>query len=149
MTLRNTTPPTYMLAALVVIAILHFLFPVAVIIPNFWNLTGIIPLILGVILNLQADRAFHNVDTTVQPFEKSNVLITDGVFRITRNPMYLGFMFVLLGEAVLFRTLSPYIVVLAFTIFIDQYFIREEERMMAEDFGADWETYKAQTRRWL
>jgi len=145
----NVMPTTCLLIAIVVMVALHFLFPVARIIPPLWNLLGIIPLALGVIINLIADRAFHKVNTTVKPFKESTALITEGVFRISRNPMYLGFVLVLIGIAVLIRSLTPYVIILAFAILMDRMYIRVEERMLAEEFGTEWEEYKQSTRRWL
>jgi protein-S-isoprenylcysteine O-methyltransferase Ste14 len=149
MNAKKIMPTIYLLIAIVVMIALHFLLPVMSIIPPPWNLLGIIPLGLGVAINLVADRAFHRANTTVRPFEESSVLITNGVFRISRNPMYLGFVLVLVGIAVLVGSLTPYVVVLAFAMLIDRMYIIVEERMLAEKFGSDWEEYKRRTRRWL
>ena len=119
------------------------------IIPPLWNLLGIIPLTLGVIINLVADKAFHRAHTAVKPFEESSVLITNGAFRISRNPMYLGFVLILIGIAFLVGSLTPYVVVLGFAILMDRMYIVVEERKLAAKFGAEWEEYKQRTRRWL
>ena len=146
---KKIMPPTYLLISIVAMIALHFLFPAMRIIPPLWNLLGIIPLALGVILNLVADKAFHRANTTVKPFKESSVLITSAAFRISRNPMYLGFVLILVGIAVLVGSLTPYVVVLAFVIFIDRMFVTGEEQMLAEKFGVEWEEYKRNTRRWL
>jgi protein-S-isoprenylcysteine O-methyltransferase Ste14 len=101
-----------------------------------------------VILNLVADRAFHRANTTVKPFEESSALITSGVFRISRNPMYLGFVLLLIGIAVLLGSLSPCAVVLVFAILMNRVYVTVEEQMLAEKFGLQWEEYKQSTRRW-
>ena len=142
-------PTTYLLIAIVVLIALHFLFPGIRIIPPLWNLLGVIPLTLGVTINLVTDKAFHKAHTTVKPFEESSVLITNSAFRISRNPMYLGFVLILIGIAFLVGTLTPYVVVLAFAILMDRMYIIVEERMLAAKFGAEWEEYKQRTRRWL
>lgn len=142
-------PTTWLLIAIMVMLPLHFLFPVMLMIPRLWNLFGLIPVFLGVAMNLSADRIFHQVQTTVKPFEESSVLITNGIFRISRNPMYLGFVLILIGIAIFLRSLTPYLVIFAFTILIYRIYIRIEERMLAEKFGVTWEAYKAKTRRWL
>jgi protein-S-isoprenylcysteine O-methyltransferase Ste14 len=142
-------PTTWLLIAISVMVILHFLMPGGWIVPKVWNLTGLVFLTAGVITNLMADSAFHKAHTTVKPFEESTVLVTDGVFQLSRNPMYLGFVLILAGIAMLLRTISPYVVILAFVILIDTTYVRVEERMLAENFGAAWEAYKSSTRRWL
>jgi protein-S-isoprenylcysteine O-methyltransferase Ste14 len=142
-------PTTYLLASLVAIILLHLLLPGATIVPRPWNLLGIVPLAVGVAFNLIADRAFHAAHTTVRPFEASSALVTSGVFRVTRNPMYLGFVLALVGLAVLMRSVTPYLVILAFAILLDRRFVTAEERMLAERFGAEWDRYRQGTRRWL
>ena len=142
-------PPTLMLIAVIAMLALHFLMPLAWIIPPFWNLTGLILIASGLILNLSADKAFHTVRTTVKPFEESSSLVTNGVFRISRNPMYLGFVLILTGIAILLRTLSPYLVIVAFVAVIDMTFVRVEEQMLAEKFGASWKHYQSAVKRWL
>ena len=146
---KKIMPPTWLLVAMIAMLALHFLMPLAWIIPPFWNLTGLILIASGLILNLSADKAFHTVRTTVKPFEESSSLVTNGVFRISRNPMYLGFVLILTGIAILLRTLSPYLVIFAFVAVIDMTFVRVEERMLAEKFGASWKHYQSATKRWL
>ena len=142
-------PPTWMLIALVAMLIFHFMLPIAKIVPTLWNLVGLFFLVSGITLNLIADRAFQRIGTTVKPYQESSSLVTGGVFQISRNPMYLGMVLILIGIAVLLRTLSPLLVVIPFAILIDQIYIRVEEQMLTEKFGAKWQAYKAKTRRWL
>ena len=149
MKIKEIMPPTWLLIAIIIMLTLHFLFPVSLTIPRLWNLLGLILIFLGVAINLSADSAFHRARTTVKPFEESSSLVTTGVFRIRRNPMYLGFVMVLIGIAVLLRSLSPYLIIFAFVFLIDRTYIRVEEEMLAEKFGAAWEQYKSRTRRWL
>jgi len=149
MKIKKIMPPTWLLIAIVAMLMFHFLLPVAWIVSPLWKLLGLIFIALGVMMNLIADKAFHQLHTTVKPFEESSVLVTSGVFQISRNPMYLGFVFILTGIAILLRSLSPYLVVSAFAFLIDRTYIKAEEGMLAEKFGARWEAYKAKTRRWL
>ncbi len=143
-------PPTYLLISIVAILALRFLLPtIGGIIPFPWDLLGLIPLVAGVVLNLVADRAFQRAHTTVKPFEESSALIAGGAYRLCRNPMYLGFVLILIGIAVLVGSLMAYLVVLAFAVLMDRKFIAVEERMLAEKFGAEWDEYKRSTRRWL
>ncbi len=146
---KKIMPTTYLLISIGTMIALHWLFPVATIIPSLWNLLGIIPLAFGAIINLIADSTFHQVHTAVKPFVESSVLVTSGVFRVSRNPMYLGFVLILIGIAVLMGSLTPWGIVLAFATLLNQMYITVEERMLAEKFGAEWTEYKRRTRRWL
>ena len=146
---KKVLPPTYLLVAIVLMLALHFLLPVYKIVPMPWNVLGVIPLACGIALNLVADRAFHQAQTTVKPFEQSAALITSGVFRITRNPMYLGYILILVGVALIVRSLTPYAVIPVFAILMDRVFIRVEEQMLEENFGQSWLEYAKKVRRWL
>jgi len=134
---------------MILMAILHFTFPGAIVISQPWNLAGIIPMALGITINLVADKRFHQANTTVKPFEESPKLVTDGVFRMSRNPMYLGFVFILTGIAFLLGSLSSFGIVFLFWIAMGKVFIETEEKMLEARFGSQWMEYKTSVRRWL
>ena len=146
---RTLLPPTYFLASLGLMAALAFALPLADILSWPWRVLGAAPIAAGVWLNLAADRAFRARGTTVRPFERSSALVTDGVFRISRNPMYLGMILILVGVAMLTGSLSPFLVAAGFAAIIETRFIPVEERMLAETFGEAWTAYSGRTRRWL
>jgi len=149
MKLRELMPTTWLLVGLISEALLYFVVPGARLMAAPWILLGLVPMAIGIWINLAADKAFHVTSTTVKPLESSSALVRDGVFGVTRNPMYLGFVLILLGEALLFGSLTPFAVVVAFVIVMDRMYIAREEGMLAEDFGGDWTSYAAKTRRWL
>jgi protein-S-isoprenylcysteine O-methyltransferase Ste14 len=130
-------------------ALLHFLIPVAHFAPYPWNLLGILLLVIGASLDLMADAAFKREQTTVKPFEKSTALVVTGVFQISRHPMYLGMVLILLGIAILMGTLTPLIVVVVFGILMEWVFVRTEERMLEEQFETTWLAYKKKVRKWV
>ena len=107
------------------------------------------PLACGIALNLFADGVSHQAETTVKPFETPGVLVTTGVFRISRNPMYLGYVLILIGVGLLLRSLTPFVVIPVFGLLMARVFIREEEQMLQETFGAAWQSYAGQARRWI
>jgi len=143
-------PTEYLLISLILILLLHFIFPITRLIYGVWNLVGIIPLCFGIWNNLAADRAFHLAKKTIMPFEEHNSLITSGVFSITLNPMYMGFVAILLpGIVLLLGTLSPYLIVIAFIILMDREFISKEERNLGQRFSSAWEEYKRKVKKWI
>ncbi len=146
---RQILPPTYVLVALIVMLVLHFIYPGIKLISPLWNLLGLIPLVIGVALNLVADGAFSRAGTTVKPFQESSTLLTDGVYRLSRHPMYLGFVLILIGVAILLRTLTPWVIIPIFAVLMEVVFIQAEERMLGEKFGPDWVAYKKKVRRWI
>jgi protein-S-isoprenylcysteine O-methyltransferase Ste14 len=147
--LKKILPPTYLYVAIIFVLLFHFIFPIVHILKIPWNLFGIIPLILGAALNLNADNAFKRYQTTVKPFQESNALITDGAYRFSRHPMYLGFVLILIGLSLLLGSISPYIVVIVFAILMDVVFIRVEESMLVATFQDEWKEYKSKVRRWI
>jgi protein-S-isoprenylcysteine O-methyltransferase Ste14 len=142
-------PPIYVLIALAFMVALHFLVPVY----QYWSLpltlTGVVPIVLGVFLNVTADRQFKRHETTVKPFQQSSALLTAFPFSISRNPMYLGLTLLLFGIALLLGTVAALLPALVFPYIIDRIFIRTEEKMLAETFGREWEEYQSKVRRWI
>ncbi len=120
---------------------------------RYWTfpaaLLGILPLLLGVLINVLADKQFHLNQTTVKPFERSSTLVTSFPFSVSRNPMYVGITLMLLGVAMLLGTVTSFVPVLAFPVLMDRLFVRMEESMLAEAFGVEWERYDSSVRRWL
>ncbi len=147
--MKDVNPPAYFLIALLGMIGLHSIWPAGRYAAFPLTLLGLLPLFVGILLNLVADREFKRHATTVKPFERSTALITSFPFSVSRNPMYLGLTSMLLGVALLLGTASPLIVPVAFAVLMDQRFIRAEERMMQETFGMEWERYAARVRRWL
>lgn len=146
---RKIMPTSIMLIAILTMLALHFILPISIIIPTLWNLLGLIPFFLGVWINLWTDSAFHQVQTTVKPYESPSTLVVYGLFQITRNPMYLGSVIILLGIAFMLRSLSPWVIIPIFAFLIDRFYIPKEEQMLSEKFGSVWEGYKKHVRRWI
>ncbi len=146
---KKVLPPTFLLVSIVAMLGLHYLFPVERIIPSPWNVLGAIPLACGLAINVVADNAFRRAKTTVKPFEESAALLTSGVYRVSRHPMYLGFVLILFGVAVLMRSLTPWFVIPVCAVVMDRVFIRVEERMLDEKFGRAWLDYRSKVRRWI
>jgi protein-S-isoprenylcysteine O-methyltransferase Ste14 len=146
---KKLLPPSYLFFSLLIMIGLHFVLPLLEVIHYPWSLSGLLPLLFGIVLNLIADQAFKRAGTTVKPFEESSALITGGVFHLSRHPMYLGMVLILLGVAMLMGTLTPFFVIPVFTLLIQNRFIAVEERMLEARFGADWVDYKARVRQWI
>ena len=95
--------------------------------------------------------AFNHAKTTVNPTkpEKSTSLVTSGIYKITRNPMYVGLVLVLVAWAV--QLSAPWTLAgpLAFVLYIVRFQIRPEERVLLAMFGAEYSAYKNRVRRWL
>lgn len=142
-------PPTYWMGSIIAMLALHYFLPVVEVIDYPWNLSGVFPILAGLVLNLLADRAFKMADTTVKPFQISAALVTDGVFGISRHPMYLGMVLSLLGLALLLGSLSPFLVVAVFAVILETVFIQVEEKMLRDTFGEVYAAYAKTVRKWV
>ncbi len=142
-------PPYYLFLSLATIVVLHLFLPLAKVISAPWNLVGVVPLLGGVALNLMADKSFKVCGTSVKPLEESTFLVTTGAFHLSRHPMYLGFVLILLGAAVLSGSTTPFLVVIVFIVFMDTVFVRFEETKLVQTFGDAWLDYTARVRRWI
>jgi protein-S-isoprenylcysteine O-methyltransferase Ste14 len=146
---RRLVPPVYFLAAVLTMAGLHALLPLARLVPPPWHLLGLIGPVLGAVVALDSARRFFRAGTEVRPFREPAVLVTSGWYRYSRNPMYLGMVLTLAGVAVLLGTLSPWLVVGLFPVVMERQFIAGEERMLERRFGRAYAEYRSRVRRWL
>ncbi|MEI2261471.1 isoprenylcysteine carboxylmethyltransferase family protein [Stenotrophomonas indicatrix] len=105
----------------------------------------------GLVMNLLPKLAFQRAGTTVNPMRpaSSTALITRGVYRYTRNPMYLGQAAFLLGGMLYLQNLPALAVVPMFVLYITRFQIHPEERVLGERFGAQYKAFRQQVRRWL
>ena len=146
---RGPIPPVLLLAALLIQAAVHVLVPSAQVIPRSWNLLGVLIVIGSFAVVVVADQQFKRAGTTVKPFEDSRALVTNGVFAISRNPMYLGMVVILFGVAIGLGSLVSLAVPLAFAWMLSVRFILPEERRLAQLFGEQYNEYHRRVRRWL
>ena len=103
----------------------------------------------GLAVAVFVDLIFKRRGTTILPFRESSVLVTEGPFRYSRNPIYCGMTAALIGLGLLMGTAAPFIVVPAFVLIIDRCFIRSEEAVLETTFGDEYRDYKTRVRRWI
>lgn len=141
-------PPHYFLLALVSMVAIGYA-DSSVILAGRWYLLGLVPVACGIALAAIAARQFSKADTNIVPLTESTALVTDGMFLITRNPMYTGMVSALAGTAILLNSYLPWLVIIPFVLAIRLLFIRHEETLMEETFGEDYVAYRSRVRRWL
>ena len=142
-------PPVYFLAALAVMALLHFYLPIMKLFADPYRYAGAALVVLSMGLVLWAAILFKRADTGIVPFTPTTALVAAGPYRFTRNPMYLGMAGTLLGAAVLLGTLAPFVAIPLFVALIEWRFILAEEAVLLASFGSAYADYKARVRRWL
>jgi protein-S-isoprenylcysteine O-methyltransferase Ste14 len=139
------------LGLLVMLAIfsLHFIEPLFLLFPYPWNFLGLVPITLGAVLNVIADRELQRSGASVDFGEVSGPLVERGIYRVSRNPMYLGHLFIAGGLAIWVGTLSSWIVLPVFVIALQKLFIQPEEKRLSQRHGESYEAYCQRVRRWL
>jgi protein-S-isoprenylcysteine O-methyltransferase Ste14 len=107
--------------------------------------------VVGVGFSLAGVASFRRARTTVNPTQPSasSTLVSTGVYRLTRNPMYLGFLLILLGWAVFLANALAVVGAPVFVLYMNRFQIAPEERALAARFGAEFSAYKARVRRWF
>jgi protein-S-isoprenylcysteine O-methyltransferase Ste14 len=115
------------------------------------SIAGIAFVVAGVGIALAGVKSFARANTTVNPIRPAatSSLVVTGVYRFSRNPMYLGMVLVLLGWAAYLANAMAFLLVPAFVLYISRFQIVPEERVLFEKFGSEFTMYKASVRRWL
>jgi protein-S-isoprenylcysteine O-methyltransferase Ste14 len=142
-------PTTYLLISIIAMLALHFVVPIVTVVPPPIDLVGVLLVLLGLGVNIWASNLFNKKSTTVKPFEESTYFINGGLYRFSRHPMYLGMAVLLLGIALLLRSITPFLVLPIFAWLVTRNFIKPEEKAMEETFGDAYREYKQRVRRWL
>ena len=111
----------------------------------------LVMLSLGAVFCLAGVLVFRQAKTTVNPLkpEKASALVSSGIYRVSRNPMYLGFALFLVAWAVFLASPWSLAGVLGFALYMNRFQITAEERALEALFGAEFDHYKSRVRRWL
>ncbi|NNM13993.1 MAG: isoprenylcysteine carboxylmethyltransferase family protein [Gammaproteobacteria bacterium] len=120
---------------------------------NFNTRSSIAAMLLLVALSVvaMAILSFRTARTTVDPMnpERASAMVSRGIFRYSRNPMYLGMVLLLLALVLYLGNIMNLLVLAGFVSFIVQFQIKPEEKALEKTFGEQYRNYKAQTRRWI
>jgi len=102
-------------------------------------------------MSLAGVASFRRAKTTVDPTrpDAASALVSSGVYRVTRNPMYLGFTLMLLGWAAFLSNVLSLIIAIAFVFYMNRFQIEPEERALSARFGKAFAAYRASVRRWV
>jgi len=107
--------------------------------------------VIGAMVSISGVLTFRRAHTTVDPRypEKSTVLVAYGIYRLTRNPMYLGFLLLLAAWAVHTSNIMGLLILPAFVLYMNRFQIGPEERILRSKFGNSFADYEKSVRRWL
>lgn len=142
-------PPHHLLLSILSIVGIDSLLQVPFVSSTIALVGGLLFLLSGIVLAASAARLFSKAKTGIVPFSESTKLVVSGAYRFTRNPMYLGMFFCLIGVTLLVNNVLGLLVLLLFFFIIRQKFVLKEEVQMQETFGDDYAQFKARIRRWI
>jgi protein-S-isoprenylcysteine O-methyltransferase Ste14 len=150
--LELKVPPLVLCAVFVaaIVALAHFV-PAANIAFVGHQAIAIAALLFGIAVAIAGVVAFRTARTTVNPMApgKANAVVVFGIYRWSRNPMYLGMAVALFGVACWRSTLPGYLLVPAFCAYMNKFQIKPEERALLARFGQEFSDYMNKVRRWL
>ena len=147
----NTKIPPPVVAILFAVMIFYFSDNFAYVDLPFKIYISLFFILLGFFITFSSARNFKKKETTVNPIkpEEASKLVTDGFFKITRNPMYLGMLLFLLGLSIYNGLIVGLIFLPLFVGYITFFQIIPEERAMIKIFGEDYKAYMKKVRRWI
>ncbi|MEO7655578.1 MAG: isoprenylcysteine carboxylmethyltransferase family protein [Sphingomicrobium sp.] len=144
-------PPLIFLGLVVIGPVLDSLVGLAplAIPPTLRTVLVLILIAAGLAVVLVAVRRFASAGTRVEPWVPSSAIVSDGIYRFTRNPMYVGMAVVMLGLSLILASPASLGMVVVGVLIVDRFVIRREEAYLEAKFGEEYRTYRARVRRWL
>ena len=115
------------------------------------QIVSVIILFIGLIVIVSPVVDFIKSKTTVNPvkFKNVNRLVTTGIYRYSRNPMYLGMILIIISTTIYYLNFLSVFSPLIFYIWINKFQINREEIFLEDKFGSEYLKYKSKTRRWI
>ncbi len=145
---KISLPPNYFYFSIMLIIPFRYLIPGLNLIPILWNLSGLLVMAVGLYLIWKPYKQFmdHN---TPENFGTSTCIVSDGLYRYSRNPMYVGGVIFLVGLAVLLQNVAGFISAIFFFLVMHYMFIPYEEEKMVRECGNEYSEYMKTVRRWI
>ena len=122
----------------------------ALVVPG-WELIALIFAVAGAVTSILGVASFRRAGTILNPLtpDASSSLVVSGIYSLSRNPMYLGFLMLLLGWAIYVSNALAFLFVPAFVLYINNFQIKPEEQALTSRFGQEFVAYTGRVRRWL
>jgi len=142
-------PPVLLIIHLGAAFLLNWLLPLPIAFPNILVSVGYLLILVGIGLATGAAGRFMKEQTTLDPHGSVTEIVTSGPYRFSRNPIYLGFVCLLIGFPFIFRSYSGLILSPVLMVSLHQLVIKHEEAYLEKKFGDIYTSYKSRVRRWL
>ncbi len=149
MNIINYRPPRIAMSLTIMSALAYWLLPVME--TDLYNnrTLGLITGVAGFLIMMWGWWLFKLNRTAICPIAQTTCLVTGGIYRVTRNPMYLGICLMLFGLAIYIGALSFYLSASVFFLIINRFFCPYEENKLSDIFGDQYLNYQRSVRRWI
>ncbi len=146
---KNIHPPLVALFYIVLAYLLGWFIPVPLTVPALLKNIGFAFVIIGFLLGLAAFNEFRKARTTVDPHGSTSQLVTTGIYRFTRNPIYLGFLLMIIGLPLNSGLYWGVVMALVYVVTMNRLVIEHEEAYLEKKFKDAYTSYMSHVRRWL
>jgi protein-S-isoprenylcysteine O-methyltransferase Ste14 len=117
--------------------------------PRIRRILGTLSIATGLGVGLSAIASVKRAGSNVNPYAPTNALVTGGVYRATRNPMYFGFTSIYIGVAMLARSMPAFVLLPITLAILDRSVVDKEEAYLERLFGDEYRAYRATAPRWF
>jgi len=142
-------PPVLTIIHIVIAYVAEWVIPIPFIVPNTLRAIGFALVVVGFLLGIAAFVEFRKARTTVDPHGSVKSIVTSGIYRFTRNPIYLGFLLMLIGIPLSSGTYWGLLLAPVLILNFNSLVIQHEEAYLEKKFGDVYTSFKSRVRRWL
>ncbi len=145
-------PPLIFLSGIILGEIIQWFFPLYIFSPEyllFARIFGGLLIIFGLGIILNAKIKMSKAKTNIEPWKPTTAIISDGIYSISRNPIYVAMLLIYLGLTLIFNSVWFFPFLILVLIAMQFGVILREERYLEKKFGAEYLEYKKKVRRWI
>ena len=144
-----TIPPIIYLVGLLLGLLIHYFYPLRFLSASVSVRLGVLLILVAIPIALLGVLALKRAETPVDVRKPTTAIVTNGIYRLSRNPMYVSLAFVYLGIACWVNSLWILLLIVPVLVVVDQGVIKREEQYLEQNFGDEYLRYKSEVRRWI
>ena len=144
-----TIPPIVYLVGLLLGLLIHYFYPIGFLSESVSIGFGVLLTPVAIPIALFAVLALKRAETPLDVRKPTTAIVTNGIYRLSRNPMYVALAFVYLGIACWVNSLWILLLMVPVLVVVDQSIIKREEQYLEQKFGDEYMRYKSEVRRWI
>lgn len=144
-----TSPPIIYFVGLLLGLLIHNLYPVEFLLESVSGWFGILLILMSILIGLFSVLAFKRAETSPDVRKPTTALVTNGMYRLSRNPMYVSLVIVYLGIACWINSIWILLFLIPVLVVVNRGIIKREEHYLEKKFGDEYLQYKSEVRRWI